>query len=92
VVKIFNKLISKLKIDDKLLGMVIKRIDPQGRVVLPKSIREKATDDMVVVVDFVDHVVIYPRGSDLSKYIDAVDVDVKSFEDYHELRREASKL
>jgi len=47
---------------------------------------------MVVVVDFVDHVVIYPRGSDLSKYIDAVDVDVKSFEDYHELRREASKL
>jgi len=72
--------------------MVVKKIDPQGRVVLPKSIREKAADNMVVVVDLVDHVVIYPRGSNLSRYIDAVEVDVKSFEDYHELRREARKL
>jgi len=79
-------------IGDKLVEMVIKKIDPQGRIVLPKSIREKAADNMVVMVDLVDHVVIYPRSSNLSRYIDAVEVDVKSFEDYHELRREARKL
>jgi hypothetical protein len=28
------------------------------------------------------------KGSDLSKYIDSVVVDVKSFEDYHALRKE----
>lgn len=68
--------------------MVIRKIDSQGRIVLPASWRKRIKTNEVVVVEREGKVEILPRDADLSKYVDSVEVDVDSFEDYHELRRE----
>jgi bifunctional DNA-binding transcriptional regulator/antitoxin component of YhaV-PrlF toxin-antitoxin module len=67
-----------------------KKVDSQGRISLPASWRKRALgkEKEVIVVDLDDHVEVLAKGSDLSKYIDSVEVDVESFEDYHALRKE----
>ena len=35
-----------------------------------------------------DKLIILPRKPDLTRYFDSIEVDVKSFSDYHELRKE----
>ena len=68
----------------------VKKIDSQGRIVLPVSWRRRGDDEMVVV-EKEKKVEIYPRDVDLSKYIDSVEVEIGTFDDYHELRKELRK-
>jgi bifunctional DNA-binding transcriptional regulator/antitoxin component of YhaV-PrlF toxin-antitoxin module len=68
----------------------VKKIDSQGRIVLPVSWRRRVDDEMVVV-EREEKVEIFPRDVDLSKYIDSVEVEVETFDDYHELRKELRK-
>lgn len=69
----------------------IKKIDSQGRIVLPVSWRRRMKGDEVMVVEGEAKVEIFPRDADLSRYIDSVEVEVMNFEDYHELRKELRK-
>jgi len=69
----------------------IKKVDSQGRVVLPISWRRRMKEDEVVVIEEKAKVEIFPRDVDLSKYVDSVEVDVDNFEDYHEMRKELRK-
>lgn len=69
----------------------IKKIDSQGRIVLPISWRRriKGGDEVVVIEEEGGKVEILPRDVDLSKYVDSVEVDVDNFGgDYHKLRKE----
>lgn len=68
----------------------IKKVDSQGRVVLPISWRSGRGKE-VVVIEREDRLEIFPRDVDLSKYIDSVEVEVTNFSDYHEMRRELRK-
>jgi len=68
------------------MKVAIKKMDAHGRIVLPVSWRPRA-DDELVVVERDEKVEIFPRDVDLSKYVDAVEVEVDKFEDYHELRK-----
>ena len=68
----------------------VKKIDSQGRIVLPVSWRRRGDDEMVVV-EKEEKVEIYPRDVDLSKYIESVEVEVGTFADYHERRKELRK-
>ena len=70
------------------MKLEIKRIDPQGRVVLPISWRRKIRGNEVMVIEEDRKIEILPRDADLSKYIDSVEVRVTDFEDYHGMRRE----
>jgi bifunctional DNA-binding transcriptional regulator/antitoxin component of YhaV-PrlF toxin-antitoxin module len=69
----------------------IKKIDSQGRVVLPISWRRRMKEDEVIVIEEKAKVEIFSRDVDLSKYVDSVEVDVDNFEDYHEMRKELRK-
>jgi bifunctional DNA-binding transcriptional regulator/antitoxin component of YhaV-PrlF toxin-antitoxin module len=68
----------------------LKKMDAHGRIVLPVSWRRRANDEMVVV-ERDEKVEIFPRDVDLSNYVDAVEVDVDQFDDYHELRKALRK-
>jgi AbrB family looped-hinge helix DNA binding protein len=74
-----------------MLKVEIKKIDSQGRIVLPVSWRRRMKGDEVMVVEGEAKVEIFPRDADLSRYIDSVEVEVMNFEDYHELRKELRK-
>ena len=68
--------------------MEIKKVDSQGRVVLPISWRRRMKSDEVMVVEERAKVEIFPRDVDLSKYVDSVEVEVDNIENYHEMRKE----
>jgi bifunctional DNA-binding transcriptional regulator/antitoxin component of YhaV-PrlF toxin-antitoxin module len=69
----------------------IKKIDSQGRVVLPVSWRRRMKGEEVMVIEEKAKVEIFPRDVDLSKYVDSVEVEVDNFEDYHKVRKELRK-
>ncbi len=69
----------------------IKKVDSQGRVVLPVSWRRRMKSDEVMVVEESAKVEIFPRDVDLSKYVDSVEVEVDNFEDYRKMRKELRK-
>ena len=69
----------------------IKKVDSQGRVVLPVAWRRRRKSDEVMVIEGRAKVEIFPRDVDLSKYVDSVEVEVDNFEDYHEMRKELRK-
>ena len=63
-----------------MLEVVTKKIDAQGRLVLPREwgvSALKETDEVVLLI-FDDHIRIVPRNIDLSRYIDSVEVDGKT--------------
>jgi bifunctional DNA-binding transcriptional regulator/antitoxin component of YhaV-PrlF toxin-antitoxin module len=68
----------------------VKKIDAHGRIVLPVSWRRRGDAEMVIV-EKKEKVEIFPRDVDLSKYVDSVDVEVGTFDDYHELRKALRK-
>lgn len=73
-----------------MVQMVVKRVDEQGRLVLPHEWRVKAlkgTNEVVLLI-FDDHIKLIPRNMDLSSYVNSVEIDVENFADYHKLRRE----
>lgn len=70
--------------------MVTRKIDSQGRIVLPVEWRRKVLKgDKVVVLEFDDRIEIYPVKADLSQFIDAVDITIseETYLDYHRLRK-----
>ena len=72
--------------------ITIKKIDNQGRVLLPVSFRKKIKSGVVYLIEHNDKLEILPADADLTKYFDSVEVDVSNFEDYHELRRELREV
>lgn len=72
------------------MKVAIKKMDAHGRIVLPVSWRRRA-DDELVVVERDEKLEIFPRDVDLAKYLDSVEVESDTFDDYHELRKELRK-
>ncbi|BAD85480.1 predicted transcription regulator, SpoVT/AbrB family [Thermococcus kodakarensis KOD1] len=55
----------------------VKRVDPQGRLVLPKSWRERWGNE-VIVVELEDRIEILPRKKPrLSRFFDILEVELK---------------
>ncbi|BCU71270.1 AbrB/MazE/SpoVT family DNA-binding domain-containing protein [Stygiolobus caldivivus] len=71
--------------------VVIKRVDSQGRVVIPKEWRDKFNTDEFVLVLKEDKIELYPRVSNLTKLIDSIDVEELPG-DWHELKRKVYRL
>ncbi|ASJ07048.1 MraZ C-terminal domain-containing protein [Thermococcus pacificus] len=68
------------------MEVVVKRIDPQGRILLPKEIREKLGEE-VILVDLGDRVEILPRRKwDLTRFFDTVEVE--ELKEWEELKKE----
>ena len=65
----------------------IRPVDTQGRIILPKSWRNRLRTRSVLVIDDDDRLEIRPADADLSRFVDAVEVDGKDFENYHTLRK-----
>ena len=65
----------------------IRTVDTQGRIILPKSWRNRLKTNSVIVIAEDDRLEIRPADADLSRFVDAVEVDVEHFEDYHTLRK-----
>ncbi len=69
----------------------IKVVDDQGRILLPKDWRDRyLKDKKAIIVSKGDVVEIRPFAkSDLTKYFDKVEVDIKSnLSDWHKVRKE----
>ena len=74
--------------------MLIKEVDEQGRVVLPKKWREKYIRNRKVVMKIIgDLIEITPKKEfSLENYIDSIEVDVKNdLTDWHKVRGELRK-
>ena len=69
----------------------IKTVDTQGRIILPKAWRNRLKTNAVVIIDEDDRLEIRPADADLSRFVDAVEVTVEQFEDYHKLRKGLKK-
>ena len=65
----------------------IRPVDSQGRIILPKAWRNRLRTGSVIVTEEDDRLEIRPADADLSRFVDAVEVDADSFGDYHALRR-----
>jgi len=76
---------------DKMLKVEKKKIDPQGRIILPKKWREKTKNKEVIIVQIDDKIHILRKDADLEKYIDAVELEISEFEDYHNFKKELRK-
>ncbi|HTD80812.1 MAG TPA: AbrB/MazE/SpoVT family DNA-binding domain-containing protein [Thermoplasmata archaeon] len=76
------------------MRIMLKEVDPQGRIVLPADWRRKhLRGDKVLLRPKGDVLEIVPQDKvDLTAYFDAADVDVKSdLSDWHAVRRELRK-
>jgi AbrB family looped-hinge helix DNA binding protein len=71
--------------------LVIKRVDSQGRIVIPKEWRDKFNTDEFILVLKDDRIELYPRVSNLTKLIDSIDVEELP-SDWHELKRKVYRL
>jgi len=71
--------------------VVIKRVDSQGRIVMPKEWRDKFNTDEFILVLKDDRIELYPRASNLTKLIDSIDVEELP-SDWHELKRKVYRL
>ncbi|MFO7966476.1 MAG: AbrB/MazE/SpoVT family DNA-binding domain-containing protein [Archaeoglobaceae archaeon] len=69
---------------------IIKKVDKQGRLVLPKKWREKHAGQNVILRIEEDKIVIEPyESTDLTKYFDSIEVDIESdLGDWKSVRRE----
>ncbi len=68
------------------MEVVVKRIDSQGRILLPKELRKKLGEE-VILVDLGDRVEILPRGKrDLTRFFDSVEVE--ELKEWEELKKE----
>jgi len=69
----------------------IRPVDTQGRIILPKAWRNRLRTMSVLVIDEDDRLEIRPADADLSRFVDAVEVDGEHFDDYHKLRKGLKK-
>jgi AbrB family looped-hinge helix DNA binding protein len=66
--------------------IVIRKIDKQGRIVIPKEWRDRFGTNNFILVLNEDKIEIYPKRSNLLKFIDSVEVEELP-EDWHRLKR-----
>ena len=74
--------------------MVIKKVDSQGRVVIPKKWREEYLKGRRIVMRIRGDVIeiMLERLFDLTKFFDSIEVDVKSdLADWHKVKKELRK-
>lgn len=69
----------------------VRKLDPQGRLLIPSDWRRKVLggSSEVVIIRFKDHIKVTPLArKSLTEFFDMVEVDVKPevFMDYHRLR------
>jgi len=79
----------------KKLKVVIKNIDSQGRVVIPKKWREKYLRNGRVIMRIREHLIeIFPESiMDLTKYFDTIEVDIESdLSNWNRVRKELRKI
>ena len=77
------------------MQMEIKKVDNQGRIILPKEWRNRyLKEKKAIIVCKGDIVEIRPfTKSDLTKYFDKVEVDLKSdLSDWHKVRNELKSV
>ena len=68
------------------MEVLMKKFDPQGRLLLPRELREKLGDE-VIIVDLGDRVELLPRKrADLTRFFDSVEID--ELKEWEELERE----
>jgi len=68
------------------MEIVVKRLDSQGRLLIPREIREKLGDE-VIIVDLGDRVELLPRKRvDLKRFFDSVEID--ELKEWEELKKE----
>ena len=65
---------------------LIKKVDRQGRITIPKEWRDLLRADGFVTVLSEDKIELYPKRASLSKFFDSIGVDELP-EDWHELER-----
>jgi AbrB family looped-hinge helix DNA binding protein len=65
----------------------IRPVDAQGRIILPRDWRNRLKTGSVIITEEDDRLEIRPADADLSRFVDAVEVDADTFGDYHALRR-----
>ena len=68
----------------------IKKVDFQGRVLLPLEWRKTYLENTneVIIITKDNRLEIIPGNADLSRFIDTIEVEVKEWNDYHKLRKE----
>jgi bifunctional DNA-binding transcriptional regulator/antitoxin component of YhaV-PrlF toxin-antitoxin module len=77
------------------MQMEIKKVDNQGRIILPKEWRNRYLKGKKAIIVFKGDIVeIRPfTKSDLTKYFDKVEVDLKSdLSDWHKVRNELKSV
>lgn len=77
-----------------LIEMVIKDIDEQGRVVIPKELRKKyKITEKVVIRSGEGKIEVIPlEEKELTKYFDTATANIKSdLSDWHKVRKELRK-
>lgn len=68
--------------------MVIVKMDKQGRILIPASIRKTVKADLFVVEVLGDEIRLKPlKTLDLTSLFDSIEVDVDDFSDTHKLRK-----
>ena len=65
----------------------IKSVDAQGRIILPKAWRNRLKTQRVMIIDDDDRLEIRPADHDLTRFVDAVEVEADHFDEYHSLRK-----
>lgn len=70
---------------------MLKKVDSQGRIVIPKEWRDKFKTNEFILVLKEDKIELYPRISNLTKLIDSIEVDDFP-SDWHELKRKVYRL
>ncbi len=71
--------------------MEVKRVDNQGRIMLPKTWRDRYLKDKKAIVSLKgDLIEIRPfENTDLTKFFDKIEVDIKAdLSDWHKVREE----
>ena len=72
-------------------GVEVKKVDKQGRIILPSDWRKeelKETDDVFVIKEKGILRIIPKKKPDLTRYFDSIELDVGSIEDWQEFERE----
>jgi len=73
------------------LEVEVKTVDNQGRIILPKNWRDRYLKGKKAIVSYKGDIIeIRPfTNTDLTKYFDKVDVELKSdLADWHKVRKE----
>ena len=72
-------------------GVELKKVDKQGRLILPSDWRRRElgeTDEVFIIKEKGILKIIPKKKSDLTKYFDSVDLGVDYIEDWEEFERE----